>query len=192
MPSRPKKTVTLVLGGARSGKSHYAQSLATGFPRVIYVATARRSDAEMRAKIARHRRERPSSWETLEVTAGLDQVLREKCGQADLVLIDCLTFYLANVMVSNRGKPRGVSSHLQSIYKAIRAAGPSVVMVSNEVGSGVVPAYRSGREFRDLLGEFNQQIARIADRVILMVAGLPLPVKGVKRPRNTASRRRRT
>ena len=192
MPLRQKKTVTLVLGGARSGKSHYAQSLATAFPRVIYMATARRSDAELRAKIARHRRERPSAWKTLEVTTGLDRVLREKCGQADLVLIDCLTFYLANVMGWKRGEPRAVSSHLQSVCKAIRAAGASVVIVSNEVGSGVVPAYRSGREFRDLLGQFNQLLAQIADRVILMVAGLPLTVKEVERARNTPSRKRKT
>lgn len=183
MPSGSQKTVTLILGGARSGKSRYAQSFASAFQRVIFIATARRSDAEMRARIARHRRERPSSWKTLEVSTGLDRVLREKCGGADLLLVDCLTFYLANVMGWKRGTRHELKSHLQSVCEAVRDAEASVVIVSNEVGSGVVPAYRSGREYRDLLGEFNQQLALIADRVILMVAGLPLTVKDLAKVR---------
>ena len=177
MPSGRQKTVTLVLGGARSGKSRYAQSLAAVFPRVIFIATARRSDAEMRARIARHRGERPSAWKTLEVSTGLDRVLRERCGDADLLLIDCLTLYLANVMDHRRAKGDGINSELQKFCEAVRDTKASVVMVSNEVGSGVVPSYRSGREFRDLLGKFNQQLAQVADRVVLMVAGLPLTVK---------------
>lgn len=177
MPSGRHKTVTLVLGGARSGKSRHAQSLASAFRRVIFIATARRSDVEMRARIARHRRERPSAWKTLEVSTSLHRVLQEQCGSADLLLIDCLTLYLANVMDHQRGKGDAVKSELQSFCKAVRNAKASVVMVSNEVGSGVVPSYRSGREYRDLLGEFNQQLAQVADRVVLMVAGLPLTVK---------------
>ena len=191
MPSASQKTVTLILGGARSGKSRYAQSLASAFPRVIFIATARRSDAEMRVKVARHRGERPSSWKTLEVTTGLDRVLRESCGGADLLLIDCLTFYLANVMGWKRGKHYELNCHLQRVCEAVRDVEASVVIVSNEVGSGVVPAYRSGREYRDLLGEFNQQLALIADRVILMVAGLPLTLKDLPKVRTTAGRRRR-
>jgi adenosylcobinamide kinase / adenosylcobinamide-phosphate guanylyltransferase len=189
MPSGRQKTVTLVLGGARSGKSRYAQSLASTFERVIFVATARRSDQEMRAKIARHRRERPSTWKTLEVSTGLDRVLREQCGDADLLLIDCLTLYLDNVMGSRRGERHELNSHLQKVCEAVRDAEASVVIVSNEVGSGVVPAYRSGREYRDLLGEFNQQLAQVADRVILMVAGLPLTVKYLPKLRTTAGRK---
>jgi adenosylcobinamide kinase/adenosylcobinamide-phosphate guanylyltransferase len=191
MPSGRQKTVTLVLGGARSGKSRYAQSLASAFERVIFIATARRSDEEMRARIARHRRDRPSSWKTLEITTDLDRVLREKCGDADVLLIDCLTLYLANAMGWKRGDRHELNSHLQRVYEAVRDAEGSVVIVSNEVGSGVVPAYQSGREYRDLLGEFNQQLALIADRVILMVAGLPLTVKDLPKVRTTAGRKRR-
>ena len=191
MPPGRQKTVTLVLGGARSGKSRYAQSLASAFQRVIFIATARRSDAEMRARIAQHRRERPSAWKTCEVSTGLDRVLREQCGGADLLLIDCLTFYLANVMDHRRGKRDEVSNQLQNFCEAVRDAKASVVMVSNEVGSGVVPSYRSGREYRDLLGEFNQQMAQVADRVVLMVAGLPLIVKDRSGVRTPAAQKKR-
>lgn len=177
MPSGPQKTVTLVLGGARSGKSRYAQELASAFQRVIVITTACRDDAEMRAKIARHRRERPSSWKTLEVSTGLERALREQCRGADLLLVDCLTLYLAKTMGRKRGKRGHVCSQIQSLCEAIRESKASVVIVSNEVGSGIVPPYRSGREYRDLLGELNQRVAQVADRVILMVAGLPLTVK---------------
>ena len=173
-----KKTVTLVLGGARSGKSRYAQELASPFKRVVYIATARRDDAEMRAKIAHHRRERPSTWRTIEVSTGLDGALREEGPRADLLLIDCLTFYVANIMGRESGGGSKVQDHIQLLCGAIQEVEASVVIVSNEVGSGVVPPYRSGREYRDLLGELNQQIAKVADRVVLMVAGLPLTVKG--------------
>ncbi|MGA2985095.1 MAG: bifunctional adenosylcobinamide kinase/adenosylcobinamide-phosphate guanylyltransferase [Terriglobia bacterium] len=177
MPSDPPKTVTLVLGGARSGKSRYAQELAAAFSRVVYIATARRDDAEMRARIAQHRRERPSAWKTIEVSAGLDHVLREQGPSADLLLIDCLTVYMANIMGRKSGGRRKIRSHIQSLCEAVREAEASVILVSNEVGSGIVPPYRSGRDYRDLLGDLNQQMAKVADRVLLMVAGLPLTVK---------------
>jgi adenosylcobinamide kinase / adenosylcobinamide-phosphate guanylyltransferase len=177
MQSGPPKTVTLVLGGAHSGKSRYAQELASAFQRVVYIATARRDDAEMRAKIALHRRQRPSTWKTVEVSAGLDRALRELGPRADLLLVDCLTLYMANLMGRKGSGRREAQSHIQVLCEAVREAEASLVIVSNEVGSGIVPPYRSGREYRDLLGELNQQIAKLADRVILMVAGLPLTVK---------------
>jgi adenosylcobinamide kinase/adenosylcobinamide-phosphate guanylyltransferase len=172
-----RKTVTLVLGGARSGKSRYAQELASAYPRIVFIATARRDDAEMRSKIAQHRRDRPSSWKTIEVYKSLDRVLREQSPSADLLLIDCLTFYMANLMGRKSGGRRKVQDHTQLLCEALREVKASVVIVSNEVGCGVVPPYRSGRDYRDLLGELNQQIAKVADRVVLMVAGLPLTVK---------------
>lgn len=177
MRSGPPKTVTLVLGGARSGKSRYAQELASTFHRVVYLAAARRDDAEMRAKIAQHRRERPPTWRTIEVSSGLDRALRDEGPRADLLLVDCLTLYVANIMGRKSGAHRKVRDHIEHLCEAVREAKASVVIVSNEVGCGVVPGYRSGREYRDLLGELNQQIAKMADRVILMVAGLPLTVK---------------
>ena len=178
MPLASPKRVTLVLGGARSGKSRYAQELASAFKRVVYIATASRDDAEMRAKIAHHRRERPSTWKTIEVSRDLARALRKEGPQADLLLIDCLTLYAANLMGRKKSGGRSkVRDHIHLLCEAVREAEASVVIVSNEVGCGVVPPYRSGRDYRDLLGELNQQIAKVADRVILMVAGLPLPVK---------------
>lgn len=181
MDVRSKKAVTLVLGGARSGKSRYAQELAGVFQRVVYLATAKRDDAEMRSRIAQHRRERPATWKTVEVSNDLDHVLREEGRGADLLLVDCLTIYVANLMGRGRGGAQRVRTHMQALCDAARESEASVLMVSNEVGGGVVPPYRSGRDYRDLLGELNQQIARMADRVVLMVAGLPLILKDCTR-----------
>ena len=177
MRSGLPKTVTLVLGGARSGKSHYAQELASAFQRVVFIATARRDDAEMERKIAEHRRQRPPSWKTLEAPETLERTIRKEGPRADLLVVDCLTLYLANILGRKAGGQRQVRSRIQRLCEAVQTTEASVVIVSNEVGSGLVPPYRSGREYRDLLGELNQQIAKVADRVIFMVAGLPLTVK---------------
>lgn len=171
------RTVTLVLGGVRSGKSCYAQCEATRFGRVTFIATARRSDPEMRRKIAAHRRVRPASWKTIEATTNLDHVIRREGQASDLLLIDCLTTYCGGLLSRRRGAPTQ-RQHLDAVVQAIRSTPASVLVVSNEVGSGVVPAFKSGRAFRDLLGEMNQQVARVADRVVLLVAGVPIAIKG--------------
>jgi adenosylcobinamide kinase/adenosylcobinamide-phosphate guanylyltransferase len=168
--------VTLVLGGVRSGKSRYAQSEAARFSRVTFVATARRSDPEMRRKIMAHRRERPVGWKTVEVSGALDAVIRREGQKAEVLLVDCLTTYCGLL-----SRSRGESSrrgHIEALVEAIRATPASLFVVSNEVGSGVVPAFKSGRLFRDLLGEMNQAVARVADRVVLLVAGVPIAIKG--------------
>lgn len=168
--------VTLVLGGVRSGKSRYAQTEASRFAHVTFVATALRSDAEMRRKIAVHRRERPRAWKTVEARKNLDTVILREGASADVLLVDCLTTYCGGLLT-----PRGVSpdarAHLASIVEAIQKTRASVFLVSNEVGSGVVPAFKSGRLYRDLLGELNQQVARVADEVVLLVAGIPMTLK---------------
>ena len=173
----PARTVTLVLGGVRSGKSRYAQTEASRFARVTFVATARRSDAEMRRKIAVHRRERPRDWKTVEAQTNLDQIIASEGASADVLLVDCLTTYCGGLL-----SPRGLSathrSHLAAVVDAIETARASVILVSNEVGGGVVPAFKSGRLYRDVLGELNQQVARIANHVVLLVAGIPVPIKG--------------
>ena len=167
----------LVLGGVRSGKSRYAQARASRFARVTFVATARRSDAEMRRKIAAPRRERPRDWKTVEAQRDLDQVILREGASADLLLVDCLTTYCGRLL-SARGVAPARRKHLASVIDAIATTRASVFLVSNEVGSGVVPAFKSGRLYRDLLGEVNQQVARVADRVVLLVAGIPVPIKG--------------
>ncbi len=169
--------VTLVLGGVRSGKSRYAQSEAARFNGVTFIATARRSDAEMRRKIAAHQRERPSEWKTVEASAALDAVIRREGQHAELLLVDCLTTYCGGLLPRRRTES-GRRRHLEAVVEAIRSTRASVVVVSNEVGCGVVPAFKSGRLFRDLLGDMNQRVARVADRVVLLVAGVPIAIKG--------------
>jgi adenosylcobinamide kinase / adenosylcobinamide-phosphate guanylyltransferase len=172
------KNITLVLGGARSGKSRYAQQIASRFERVTFIATGRPGDAEMRRKIARHRRERPAAWKTVEAPLNLYKTIRSESQKTDVVLVDCLTLYVANVMGAKKSSKSDPKKHIEEVCDAIRASRASVVAVSNEVGSGIVPAYRSGRVYRDFLGQMNQGLAQIADKVVLMVAGVPMTVKG--------------
>ena len=173
----PVRTVTLVLGGVRSGKSRYAQDEASRFARVTFVATALRSDTEMRHKIAVHRRERPREWKTVEAHKNLDTVILREGASAGVLLVDCLTTYCGGLLTRSGVSP-DARAHLTSVVDAIQTTRASVFLVSNEVGSGVVPAFKSGRLYRDLLGELNQQVARVADQVVLLVAGIPVTIKG--------------
>jgi adenosylcobinamide kinase / adenosylcobinamide-phosphate guanylyltransferase len=170
--------VTLILGGARSGKSRYAQVLAARAEDVVYLATAQPSDDEMRAKIERHRRERPTTWKTVEVPLDLDVVVSQYGNQGSFLIIDCLTTYTANLMTAENGNEDAILQRIERLRAALASASGYVAVVSNEVGSGVVPAYPSGCQFRDLLGEANQRIAGISRNVVLMVAGCPLALKG--------------
>ena len=178
MHDKSRKAVTLVLGGVRSGKSRYVQTLASGVSPVAFVATARASDEGMRQKIERHRAERPKEWRTIEEPLDLDRVLAEVGSSYRMLLVDCLTLYAANLLEAEHGNLIGVEERLQKLYAALRSAPCSVALVSNEVGSGIVPAFPEGRKYRDLLGEINQRVASAADNVLLMVAGLPLALKG--------------
>jgi adenosylcobinamide kinase/adenosylcobinamide-phosphate guanylyltransferase len=165
--------ITLVLGGARSGKSRYAESLIAALPPPwTYVATAEAGDAEMAERIATHRARRGPNWRTIEVTHNLDHVLAA-C-RSDPVLVDCLTLWLSNLMLADGA----VEEEMMRVEKALLLATAPKVVVSNEVGSGIVPEYPLGRRFRDAQGIFNQRIAALADRVVLVVAGLPMPLKG--------------
>jgi adenosylcobinamide kinase/adenosylcobinamide-phosphate guanylyltransferase len=178
MQDPSKKSITLVLGGVRSGKSRYVQTLAARISSVAFVATAQPLDEEMRLKIERHQAERPKQWRTIEEPLELDRILAEEGIQHRILLVDCLTLYAANLLEAERGNPVAIEERLQRFYAALGSVPCSVALVSNEVGSGVIPPYPGGRRYRDLLGEINQRVASIADNVLLMVAGLPLTLKG--------------
>ncbi|MBO0910544.1 MAG: bifunctional adenosylcobinamide kinase/adenosylcobinamide-phosphate guanylyltransferase [Acidobacteria bacterium] len=170
--------MTLILGGARSGKSRLAQKLASRYPSVVFVATATPVDDEMRRKIERHKADRPPEWVTVEEPISVDVVVRNWAPRVGVMLVDCLTLYAANLLSAAHDNAEDALPRVQSLLEALGKAETSILLVSNDVGSGIVPAYPSGRAFRDLLGQINQQVAAIADNVAFMVAGLPLVVKG--------------
>jgi adenosylcobinamide kinase / adenosylcobinamide-phosphate guanylyltransferase len=165
--------ITLILGGARSGKSRFAEKLIAALPPPwIYLATAEAGDAEMAERIARHRARRGADWCTIEAPHNLERVLTDCRGEP--VLVDCLTLWLSNLMLADTT----IEDEMTRVEKALlRATAPKMV-VSNEVGSGIVPEHPLGRHFRDMQGILNQRIAALADRVVLVVAGLPLALKG--------------
>jgi adenosylcobinamide kinase/adenosylcobinamide-phosphate guanylyltransferase len=167
----------LVLGGARSGKSrHAAAQAAQSGGRVAFLATARALDGDMAARIARHRAERPAGWTTLEEQQELVAACRRAATTHDLIVVDCATVWVANLM--ERGDDdAAVLAAADDLAKLQRERVVSLVIVSNEVGEGVHPATEVGRRYRDLLGFVNQRLAAAADRVTLMVAGVPLAVK---------------
>jgi adenosylcobinamide kinase / adenosylcobinamide-phosphate guanylyltransferase len=171
MSRAPK--LTLVLGGARSGKSRYAESLIAKLPPPwLYVATAEAGDAEMAERIAAHCARRGPQWQTIEAPRHLAAALQKSAAMP--VLVDCLTLWLSNLMLAEFD----IDAETAHLERAVAAATAPVVLVSNEVGSGIVPDHPLGRRFRDAQGILNQRIAAFADRVVLMVAGLPLAVKG--------------
>lgn len=181
MPAGPFGDVTLVLGGVRSGKSRYALQLAAGAQRVTFLATAERcEDEEMQRKIERHRAERPQQWKTIEEPLNVASAI-QAVSDCDLLLIDCLTLFAGKLLDVCGEDAAALSENIAALCTALEAAPCAIVLVSNEVGSGVVPAFELGRRYRDLLGEINQRVAAIADRVVLMVAGLPLVLKGTLR-----------
>ena len=165
--------LTLVLGGARSGKSRHAEALVTAAPRPwLYVATAEPFDDEMTARIAEHRDRRGDGWLTVEAPLDLAGALASAPAGA-AVLVDCLTLWLNNLMY----KQRDVEAETARLEAALAARRGPVVLVSNEVGTGIVPDNAEARLFRDLQGRLNQRIAARADHVVFMVAGLPMVVK---------------
>jgi adenosylcobinamide kinase/adenosylcobinamide-phosphate guanylyltransferase len=171
--------VILILGGVRSGKSRYAQQLAQLADRVTFVATAeRRDDEEMLKKIERHRSERPSHWKTIEEPLNLAHIVKSAGTDCDVLLIDCLTLFASNLLETHGEDVALAQPPIDDLCAELQAASCTVILVSNEVGSGVVPAYALGRRFRDLVGEINQRIAAVADSVLFMIAGLPLALKG--------------
>ncbi len=178
-------SITLILGGARSGKSAYAEQLAAelgGRGHILYVATATAEDPEMAARIQAHRQNRPSHWQTLEASRDVGARLSAVKPSPNVVLLDCMTLLVSNIVIAKEDQAqRAIESAVQAEIEAILAArsklDAALIIVSNEVGLGLVPPYPLGRLYRDVLGRANRQLASRADRVLFMVAGLPMTVK---------------
>ena len=166
--------VTLILGGARSGKSRYAERLVeNAASRGTYCATAEAGDAEMAERIAAHRARRGPFWQTVEAPLTLAAAIAAHAEPERPILVDCLTFWLSNVLLAGKQ----VDEETGALCCALRKAAGTVVLVSNEVGMGLVPETPLGRTFRDAAGGLNQEIAALADRVVFVAAGLPLVLK---------------
>jgi len=182
------RKIILLLGGARSGKSQFAQELAhKAAGEVLFVATATAEDEDMRLRILKHRSERPASWRTLEVPFNIGLAIKQGMGETELVVIDCITLLINNIFckfdlsqfetIEESVLGDQVAEEIQELVKCIETTPGSYIIVSNEVGLGLVPDNRMGRLYRDFLGRANQTLARCADEVYLMVAGIPLRVK---------------
>lgn len=173
----------LVLGGTRSGKSRFAEQLVERLnSQVIYVATASAGDEEMAQRIAEHRARRPAHWQTVEETHQLAEVIKEYGHRESVILVDCLTMWLTNLMLDENLPETAVDfeyimERARSVVMVAKNLGAKVVLVANEVGLGMVPDYPLGRAYRDLAGHVNQYMADAADEVYLVVAGLALEIK---------------
>ncbi len=185
--------ITFVLGGARSGKSAFAEGLAKKYNDVIYVATAEAKDDEMRERIQIHRARRPSNWKTVESPRLVDKIVSDIEATDGVVLIDCITLYITNMLLSGervnstgcqsmqtddpKQRQEHILSEINKLSRACRESGADVIVISNEVGLGIVPDNALSREFRDIAGCANQILAGEADEVYFMVAGIARRIK---------------
>ena len=185
------KRCVLIIGGAGSGKSHFAQELAPKFGEtVLFVARAVAGDDEMRQRIEEHKRKRTAAWSTLEVTLHLGSQIEQKIGGAQVVIVDCITLLVNNIFSQHSDQTgeqldatlieRQLIAGVSELVECIGRVNANFIIVTNEVGLGLVPANRMGRLYRDLLAKANQMLAQAADEVYIMVAGLPLPIKPAK------------
>lgn len=181
------KELIFVLGGARSGKSAFAERLAAlrqtqAGGRVLYVATAEALDADMELRIANHRRQRPPEWDTLEEPLHLASALPDALRGYDACLLDCLTLWVSNMLLNMEDNPnleQEILASARRLMEAYEQSPATWIVVSNEVGLGVVPPSRLGAVYRDALGRVNQAVAARADKVYFMVAGLALEMKSL-------------
>ncbi|MDD5130499.1 MAG: bifunctional adenosylcobinamide kinase/adenosylcobinamide-phosphate guanylyltransferase [Candidatus Omnitrophica bacterium] len=171
--------ITLILGGARSGKSSYALSLAKQYKKVAFIATCLGLDKEMRERIRLHKESRPKHWKTFEVPEDLAGLVEKLGNSFDCVLIDCLTLLVSNLILSKNSQQQ-ILKKIEELMFVLNKKKSKIILVSNEVGLGLVPVNKLGRDFRDVAGRVNQIAANNSDEVFFMVAGIPLNVKGEK------------
>jgi adenosylcobinamide kinase/adenosylcobinamide-phosphate guanylyltransferase len=171
------KETVLVIGGCRSGKSSYAVELAEQIPgQKIFIATCIPHDKEMENRVLRHKKRRSRAWSTLEVPFRLPEEIRKNSRKENVILVDCLTLWISNLFLENDDQ-ENKNGHIRKLIQSLEKAECPIILVSNEVGTGIVPENRLGRLFRDIAGFTNQKIAACANKVIWMVAGIPVGVK---------------
>lgn len=169
-------SVSLILGGARSGKSRYAEQLATNSQKtVVYLATATAFDSEMRERITHHRQQRNPEWLCVEEPLLLPDAIRQHAAAGRCLLIDCLTLWLNNLLFM--APDQAPADHVESLYQACSEAPGEIILVANEVGLGIIPMGEISRQFVDEAGRLNQKMAQLAGNVIFIAAGLPLKLK---------------
>jgi adenosylcobinamide kinase/adenosylcobinamide-phosphate guanylyltransferase len=173
------KEIVFVVGGCRSGKSRYALETANEISKEekIFIATCVPHDAEMKQRVDRHQKERGPNWQTAETPVHLPQTIAARSRQAKVLLVDCLTLWISNLMLGIEDDEI-ISERIGELVQSFNSLNCPLVLVSNEVGTGIVPENRLARRFRDLVGEANQAVAARADRVVWMVAGIPVMIKG--------------
>ncbi len=173
------KEIILVTGGCRSGKSAHALALAEDVTaaRRVFLATCVPQDEEMQARVARHQQDRGADWQTIECPLDISGVIRREAEESTIVLVDCLTLWMNNIL-GQTDRQEEIEEYIDALKQSLADAAGSVVLVTNEVGCGIVPADRISRLFRDMAGLANQRLAAVADRVVWMVSGIPVNVKG--------------
>lgn len=173
-----KKNITFVIGGCRSGKSSFALDQADRITKKdkYFIATSIPLDPEMKKRVEKHQKERGKDWHTIEEPVLIHERINECSGEAGVILIDCLTLWLSNLLYQSFDV-EGVLHHLQKLEKALLNCESPVFLVSNEVGLGIVPENRLAREFRDLAGMIHQRIAKLSDRVVMTIAGIDVEIK---------------
>ncbi len=173
------KKKIFVLGGCRSGKSSYALETAQKFSgnKKVFIATCVPRDDEMQLRVARHQQERSRHWHTVEAPLHLSEAIVEAGGKASVLLVDCLTLWVNNLLMENYNSEQ-ILDQVQSLTRAVSSVTCPVILVSNEVGTGIVPENKLARLYRDLVGSTNQAVAECVDQVIWTVAGIPVTIKG--------------
>lgn len=171
------KKFIFILGGARSGKSRYAVSLAKSIgKKVAFIATADASDEEMKKRIEAHKRSRPADWQVIEEAKDIVRVFVSLDKKIEVAIIDCAGLFISNLLMDNLSDAE-IEKKINSLEKTISESGIVTILVSNDVGSGIVPDNPLARRFRDLIGNFNQAMAKSADEVVFMCAGIPAQIK---------------
>jgi len=174
---RLMKETVLVIGGCRSGKSSHALYLANQIPgQKIFIATCIPHDKEMGNRVLRHKKQRSRAWSTLEVPVRLPEEIGKNSRKKNVILVDCLTLWISNLLLENNDQSN-IDGHIRKLIQSLEKAECPIILVSNEVGTGIVPENRLARLFRDAAGFTNQRVAACANKVIWMVAGIPVGVK---------------